>query len=174
MPQPARITSAQRQCHSKTAPENPGLFFSAESTGRVKGGTKAFRQRSRSEARATMRRVRQDESRGSIGSANQWCCESEEARAGRVNRRSLFKAAAASTGFDKTLSPARKNRGKWLSAAFRGLSAPSRLTLLFLASYPRRILLPIHLIAAVVCVIYISISLRKRKKAASEITCSFL
>lgn len=27
MPQPARITSAQRQCHSKTAPENPGLFF---------------------------------------------------------------------------------------------------------------------------------------------------
>jgi len=121
-----------------------------------------------------MRRVRQDESRGSSGSANQWCCESEEARAGRVNRRSLFKAAAASTGFDKTLSPARKNRGKWLSAAFRGLSAPSRLTLLFLASYPRRILLPIHLIAAVVCVIYISISLRKRKKAASEITCSFL
>ena len=103
--------------------------------GRVKGGTKAFRQRSRSEARATMRRVRQDESRGSSGSANQWCCESEEARAGRANRRSLYKAAAASTGFDKTLSPARKNRGKWLSAAFRGLSAPSRLTLLFITAY---------------------------------------
>ncbi len=157
MPQPARITSAQRQCHSKTAPENPGLFF-RRVDGKSERRNEGVPAKVTGEARTTMRRVRQDESRGSRGSANQWCCESEEARAGRVNRRSLFKAAAASTGFDKTLSPARKNRGKWLSAAFRGLSAPSRLTLLFLASYPRRILLPIHLIAAVVCVIYISIS----------------